>query len=68
MRIQQWTVMAISVVVLGTIVPQAGLAGASGGTAASARIQITGDPTPIDLHCGGTVRDDGPRWRPRLAP
>jgi hypothetical protein len=48
MRTQQWTVMTIAVVVLGTIVPQAGLAGGPGETAASARIQVTGDPTPIE--------------------
>ncbi len=48
MRTQQRIFIAIAVLFLGSIVPQAGLADGPGGTAASARIQVTGDPTPIE--------------------
>jgi hypothetical protein len=48
MRARQWTIAMMAVVVLGGILPQPGLAGRPGVPAASARIVVTGDPTPIE--------------------
>jgi hypothetical protein len=48
MGTRQWTLIAIAVAVFGTLVPEVGLADGPGVPAASARIEVTGDPTPIE--------------------